>query len=200
MIVSERIRRGLVKPGSIYARFGELTPFKTPKAEQLSVWAVRGQGGLRGLWGLQMDGALDGLPCLLLHGCAPAPACATLPASSTRRLPCGPSRCCCCCRSAASQQTAPPSERPSCLIQCSRSLRRQRQRRGPRCGAQAQRSSGSGSAPGCRCWGCGSRSRQVCWQACSASGVAGDAGQAKRMGMWAAHREAPGRERWVRPD
>ncbi|PSC68400.1 Adenosylmethionine-8-amino-7-oxononanoate aminotransferase [Micractinium conductrix] len=42
MIVSERIRRGLVKPGSIYARFGELTPFKTPKAEQLSVWAECG--------------------------------------------------------------------------------------------------------------------------------------------------------------
>lgn len=40
LLVSERIRRGLVKPGSIYARFAELTPFASPKAEQDAVWKV----------------------------------------------------------------------------------------------------------------------------------------------------------------
>lgn len=36
--VSERIRLGLVKPGSIYSRFSQLTPFESPNAEQLAVW------------------------------------------------------------------------------------------------------------------------------------------------------------------
>jgi hypothetical protein len=40
MTVSERIRKGLVKPGSIYARFQELTPYKEPIEEQRAVWQV----------------------------------------------------------------------------------------------------------------------------------------------------------------
>lgn len=36
--VSTRIRLGLIKPGSIYARFGELTPFKAPRDEQQALW------------------------------------------------------------------------------------------------------------------------------------------------------------------
>ncbi len=43
--MSERIRRGLVKPGSIYARFAELTPFASPKEEQIAVWKVRVECG-----------------------------------------------------------------------------------------------------------------------------------------------------------
>ncbi|KAL4422145.1 hypothetical protein ABPG77_006834 [Micractinium sp. CCAP 211/92] len=42
ILVSERIRRGLVKPGSIYARFTELTPFASPKEEQIAVWKACG--------------------------------------------------------------------------------------------------------------------------------------------------------------
>lgn len=42
MSVSARIRDGLIKPGSIYARFAELTPFETPIQEQRAVWLVRG--------------------------------------------------------------------------------------------------------------------------------------------------------------
>lgn len=38
MSVSTRIRRGYIKPGSIYARFGELTPFETPREEQQALW------------------------------------------------------------------------------------------------------------------------------------------------------------------
>lgn len=41
MLVSERIRLGLVKPGSIYARFAELTPYAMPVDEQRAVWQVR---------------------------------------------------------------------------------------------------------------------------------------------------------------
>ena len=36
--MSTRIRLGLIKPGSIYARFGELTPFKAPRDEQQALW------------------------------------------------------------------------------------------------------------------------------------------------------------------
>lgn len=50
MSVSERIQKGLVKPGSIYARFGEITPFKTPRDEQVAVWQVSGPHG-KGLSG-----------------------------------------------------------------------------------------------------------------------------------------------------
>ena len=40
MSVSERIKKGLIKPGSIYARFAELTPFESPLAEQRAQWKV----------------------------------------------------------------------------------------------------------------------------------------------------------------
>ena len=42
MSVSERIKKGLIKPGSIYARFAELTPFESPLAEQRAQWKVGG--------------------------------------------------------------------------------------------------------------------------------------------------------------
>ena len=45
MSVSQRIRQGLIKPGSIYARFAELTPFQTPLEEQRTVWKARGAAG-----------------------------------------------------------------------------------------------------------------------------------------------------------
>lgn len=48
MTVSERIRKGLIKPGSIYARFGELTPFDSPLEEQRALWKVGRQEGCQG--------------------------------------------------------------------------------------------------------------------------------------------------------
>ena len=40
MSVSKRIQLGLIKPGSIYARFRELTPFANPLEEQHAQWKV----------------------------------------------------------------------------------------------------------------------------------------------------------------
>lgn len=76
MTVSERIRRGLIKPGSIYARFGELTPFQSPIDEQRSQWQARAGRAGRGGAG-RGSGAL---PLLLLL----PPACA---AERLRRWP-----------------------------------------------------------------------------------------------------------------
>ena len=46
MGVSGRIRKGLFKPGSIYARFAELTPFAHPRQEQVTQWKVGGWSSL----------------------------------------------------------------------------------------------------------------------------------------------------------
>ena len=42
MSVAESIEAGVLKPGSIYARFAELTPFKSPLEEQQAQWKVGG--------------------------------------------------------------------------------------------------------------------------------------------------------------
>lgn len=42
MSVAESIEAGVLKPGSIYARFAELTPFESPLEEQQAQWKVRG--------------------------------------------------------------------------------------------------------------------------------------------------------------
>jgi hypothetical protein len=84
MSVSLRIRRGLYKPDSIYARFAELTPFEHPRQEQTTQWKVGWHPGqLR--WAesivisgdIRQQGASASLPvlcqtsCLLLCRCHP---------------------------------------------------------------------------------------------------------------------------------
>jgi hypothetical protein len=47
--VGERIRLGLIKNGSIYSRFAQLTPYGTPGMEQRQVWKVGPKGRQAGL-------------------------------------------------------------------------------------------------------------------------------------------------------
>lgn len=62
--VSDRIRQGLLKEGSIYARFKELTPFDSPITEQHTVWKECGYtkaAALKGRTSYPAVGAIKGV-------------------------------------------------------------------------------------------------------------------------------------------